>query len=104
MPPPGQRGRGSHVWVPDTLNVEDDTVDKEQLDVENLFDNMAMEDNNGSAQTSVAMVVTVARLAQTEEDYVDPYAAEIDDFPEDIDVDEAGIGKDNAALAVEKVT
>ena len=90
MPPPGQQGRGSYVWVPNTLNAEDDAVDEEQLDAENLFDDMAVEDNNGSAQT--------------EEDYVDPYAAEIDDFPEDINVDEAGIGKDNAALAVEKVT
>jgi hypothetical protein len=90
MPPPGQQGRGLYVWVPNTSNAKDDAVDEEQLDAENLFDDMAVEDNNGSAQT--------------EEDYVDPYAAEIDDFPEDIDVDEAGIGKDNAALAVEKVT
>ena len=90
MPPPGQQGRGSYVWVPNTSNAEDDAVDEEQLDAENLFDDMAMEDNNGSAQT--------------EEDYVDPYAVEIDEFPEDIDIDEAGIGKDNAALAVEKVT
>jgi hypothetical protein len=90
MPPPGQQGRGSYVWVPDILNAEDNAGNEDQLDAENLFDDMAVEDNDGSTQT--------------EEDFVDPYAVEIDDFSEDIDVDEAGIGKDNAALDVEKVT
>ena len=78
MPPPGQQDR------------EDNAGNEDQLDAENLFDDMAVEDNDGSTQT--------------EEDFVDPYAVEIDDFSEDIDVDEAGIGKDNAALDVEKVT
>ena len=61
------------------MNAEDNAVNEDQLDAENLFDDMGVEDNDGSTQT--------------EEDYVDPYAVEIDDFSEDIDVDEGGIGK-----------
>jgi hypothetical protein len=50
---------------------------------------MVMDDNDGSAQT--------------EEDYVDPYAAEFEDFPEGDDVDEAGLGEDDASEDVEKI-
>jgi hypothetical protein len=68
MPPPSQQGHSSYVWIPDVSDAEDNAaVNDEQLDVENLVDNMVMEDNDGSVQT--------------EEDYVDPYAAEIEDFP-----------------------
>jgi hypothetical protein len=87
-PPPGQQGRGSYVWVPDAAQdaeVEDQLVD-EQLDAENLADDMAEEDNEGSAHT--------------EEEYFDPHAAELEDFPGGDDVNEAGIGDDDA----EKIT
>lgn len=90
MPAPSQRGRGSYVWVPDVSDAEDiAAVDDEQLDAENLVDDMVMDDNDGSAQT--------------EEDYVDPYAAEFEDFPEGDDVDEAGLGEDDASEDVEKI-
>jgi len=78
------------VWVPDVSDAEDiAAVDAEQLDAENLVDDMVMDDNDGSAQT--------------EEDYVDPYAAEFEDFPEGDDVDEAGLGEDDASEDVEKI-
>ena len=81
-PPPGQQGHRSYVWIPDILDAEDrDTITAEQLNTDNLVDDMVRADNDESEQT--------------EKDYVDPYAAEIEDIPEGNDVNEAGIGKED---------
>ena len=79
MPPPGQQGRGSYVWVPEVSDTA--AVNEEQFEADKLVDDMAIDDNDGSAQT---------------EDYLDPYAAEVNDFPEMENVDETGIGEDDA--------
>ena len=68
MPPPGQQGHGSYVWVPNTLNAEDDAVDEEQLDAENMFDDMAVEDNNGSAHISKTRPICTVWTVWTELD------------------------------------
>ena len=72
-PPPGQEGRGSYVWVPHDAPI------KEQHE-EGFLDVAAEEDNDGSMKT--------------EEEYIDPYAADKGDFPEGGDIDEPGISAD----------
>ena len=70
MPPPGQEGRGSYVWVPNTGsdNNRGDVAAEEQLDTQTFVADLDEEDNDGSAQTA------------SEELYEDPYAANIVDF------------------------
>ena len=51
MPPPGQEGRGSYVWVPNTGsdNNHGDVVVQEQLDTQTFIADVDEEDNDGSA-------------------------------------------------------
>ena len=77
MPPPGQEGRGSYVWVPDP-NLEDDHDDpaaQEQHDAQEFVEDIAEQDHHGS---------------QAEEEYIDPYAADVAEFPDGGDGGEQG--------------
>ncbi|KIM72005.1 hypothetical protein PILCRDRAFT_16525 [Piloderma croceum F 1598] len=78
LPPPGQEGRGSYVWVPNTgsdNNCHDVPV-QEQLDTQTFVADVAEEDNDGSVETA------------SEELYEDPYAADVRDFPDGDDNNE----------------
>jgi hypothetical protein len=82
MPPPGQEGRGSYVWVPN-LNLDDDHGDapaQEQHDAQGFVDDIAEEDYDGPQQA--------------EEEYIDPYAADVAEFPDGGDGDERGNSAD----------
>jgi len=71
-PPFGQEGRGSYVWVP--YHDQDQESDDEEQHAVDFVDDIADEDNDGSAHT--------------QEEYEDIY------IPEDIDVeqfDESGV-------------
>jgi hypothetical protein len=74
-PPPGQEGRGSYVWVPDTVRDEqsDDAFATKQCGSEDFVDDVADNDNNGSANT--------------DKEYEDEYAA---DYIGDDNVSESG--------------
>lgn len=79
MPPSGQEGRGSYVWVPYHGQVQggDDVVLEEQQVAVDFVDDITDEDNDGSAHT--------------QEEHEDIY------IPEDVDVeqfDESGIADD----------
>jgi hypothetical protein len=84
LPPPGQEGRGSYVWVPNTGsdNNRHDVPVQEQLDTQTFVADVAEEDNDRSVETA------------SEDLYEDPYAADVGDFPD---------GDDNNAQEMEDI-
>jgi hypothetical protein len=78
LPPPGQEGRGSYVWVPNPSsdNRRGNVPVQEQLDTQMFVADVAEEDNDGSAETS------------SQELYEDPFAADIADLPDGDDNNE----------------
>jgi len=78
LPPPGQEGRGSYVWVPNPSsdNRRGNVPVQEQLDTQTFVADVAEEDNDGSAETS------------SQELYEDPFAADIADLPDGDDNNE----------------